>query len=195
MSQDPDWEALFERQMQKRRFVAELLLTSELHWEAARPDTLMHFLEQYTLHDSYWIGVWIDPLEEEAILAFEWDTFWAQGRVPDPTDQVISWPTLLIRLNKLVMYYYDKQDQFKDGSTYIGAAETQTITLEEREQLLTCFSGNLQLASSGTEFLFSEDLVHTTISGDMGRWHFLHNSQVDLLCLGEDGQPIPIPGV
>jgi hypothetical protein len=195
MSQNSDDEALFERQTQKRRHVVDLLLASKLHWVAAQPGTLAHFLEQYSVHDSSWIGVWIDPLEEQAILAFEWDAFWTEGRVLYPSNQVAYWPTLLIRLNKLILYYYDKHDQFLYGSNHVDGAETRAVTSEEHEQLLAGFSGNLKLASSGTEFLFAEDLVFTTLTGDMGQWHFLHSNQVDVLCLSEDGQPIPIPGI
>jgi hypothetical protein len=190
-----DEAALFERQMQKRRHVVDLLLAPQPQLVAAQSTTLMHFLEHYSVHDSSWIGVWIDPLAEQAILAFEWDAFWTEGRVPYPSNQVAYWPTLLIRLSKLALYYYDKHDQFEYGSNHIDGAETRSVTSEEREQLLASFSGNLKLTSSGTDFLFAEDLVFTTLTGDMGKWHFLHSNHVDVLCLTEDGQPIPIPGV
>ena len=195
MVQNSDAEDLVERQTQKRRHVVELLLASEPQWASAHSTTLTHFLEQYSVHDSSWIGVWIGPLEEQAILAFEWDAFWTQGRVPYPSNQVAYWPTLLIRLSKLILYYYDKHDQLPYGSSHVDDAETRAVTSEEREQLLTGFSGNLKLASSGTDFLFAEDLVFTAVTGDMGQWHFLHSNHVDVLCLSEDGESIPIPGV
>jgi hypothetical protein len=195
MLQHSDDDDLHERQLQKRRHVVDRLLASTLDWATAQPGPLTHFLKQYTLHDSSWIGVWIDPLEEQAILAFEWDAFWTQGRVPYPSNQVAYWPTLLIRLNKLILYYYDKYDQVQDSSNHIDGAETRSVTSAEREQLLTGFSGKLKLASSGTDFLFAEDLVFTTLTGDMGQWHFLHSNHIDVLCLSEDGQPILISDV
>ncbi len=195
MSLSPEQEALFERQMQKRRLLVDLLLADKTLWTAAQSCTLAQFLEHYTLHDSSWIGVWIDPLGEQAILLIDWDTFWTQGRVPYPPNQVATWPTLLIRLNKLVLHYYDKHDQFEYGSSHIDGAESRLVTSEEREQLLARFSEGLRFASSGTDFLLSEDLAFTTLAGDMGQWHVLHSQQVDVLCLDENGQPIPIPGV
>lgn len=195
MSQNFDDEAVFERQTQKRRSVVERLLAAQSQWAAAHSIALTHFLEQYTLHDSGWVGIWIDPLGGQAILVIDWDTLWTQGRVPYPSNLVATWPTLLIRLNKLILYYYDKGDQFEYGSNHIDGAETRLVTSEEREQLLADFSGNLKLASRGTDFLLAEDLVFTTLTGDMGQWHCLHHRQVELLCLSEDGQPIPIPGV
>ena len=115
--------------------------------------------------------------------------------MPYSSNQVAYWPTLLIRLSKLILYYYDKHDQLPYGSSHVDDAETRAVTSEEREQLLTGFSGNLKLASSGTDFLFADDLVFTTVTGDMGQWHFLHSNHVDVLCLSEDGESIPIPGV
>jgi hypothetical protein len=195
MSQHSDGKDLFERQLQKRRHVVDQLLASTLDWATAQPGTLTHFLEQYSVHDSSWIGVGIDPLEEQAILAFEWDTFWTQERVPYPSNQVAYWPTLLLRLNKFFLYYYDKHDQIPYASSHVDGAETRLVTSEEREELLTCFSGSLKLASSGTDFLFAGNLVFTTLIGDMGKWHFLHSNHVDVLCLNEDGQPILIPSI
>ncbi len=191
----PEEDASFERQLQKRRLVVDLLLADKTPWAAARSCTLARFLEHYTLHDSNWIGVWIDPVGEQATLVIDWDTFWTQGRVPYPSNQVATWPTLLIRLNKLVLYYYDKHDQFEYGSSHIDGAETRSVTSEEREQLLAKFSEGVRLAVSGTDLLLADDLAFTTLTGDMGQWHFLHNQQVDMLCLSEDGLPIPIPGV
>jgi hypothetical protein len=115
--------------------------------------------------------------------------------VPYPSNQVAYWPTLLIRLSKLFLYYYDKHDQISYASSHVDGAETRLVTSEEREELLTCFSGSLKLASSGTDFLFAGNLVFTTLTGGMGKWHFLHSNHVDVLCLNEDGQPILIPDV
>lgn len=169
--------------------------TFEQHWKSAQSGSLIRFWEQYTLHDSSWIGAWFDPLHEQAILAFRWDTIWTENRVPYPGSEVARWPTLLIRLNQFILSYYDRNDAFAYGSDNVSGAETRLITLEEQEQYLTGLSGRLQLAASGTEYLLGANLVRTTITGDMGEWHFLHHDHVDFLCLLEDGQAVVIPGV
>jgi len=169
--------------------------TFEQHWKSAQSGSLIRFWEQYSLHDSSWIGAWFDPLHERAVLAFHWDTFWTENRVPYPGNEVEHWPTLLIRLNKFILSYYDKYDSVDFASNAICGASTRPVTREEREPLLTGLSSGLQLAVSGTDYLFQESLVLTTILGDMGKWHFLHDDHVDFLCLLEDGQAVVIPSV
>jgi hypothetical protein len=76
------------------------LIDDLLPWDIARPTTVETFLRQYTLHDSYWIGLWVTPgLGADAVI--RWDAYWSEGRIPHPGPIVAEWPVLVIRLRRL----------------------------------------------------------------------------------------------
>lgn len=77
------------------------LLWDEFPWEMGVKTDMPTFLAKYTLHDSGWVGVFIEPdAQGLAVVVIRWDTFWTDGRVPFPGSAVAEWPFLLIRLSE-----------------------------------------------------------------------------------------------
>jgi hypothetical protein len=76
------------------------LVEETLPWEGALSTTLADFLEQYSMHDSCWIGLYLG-VNQEGVLLFRWDTNWTEGRVPFPGSHVADWPVLAVKLSGL----------------------------------------------------------------------------------------------
>lgn len=71
-----------------------------LPWERALTTTISSFLQQYSFHDSYWIGLFLES-NSNGVMIVRWDTFWTEGRVPFPGSMVAEWPILILRLSRL----------------------------------------------------------------------------------------------
>jgi hypothetical protein len=76
------------------------LVAGNLPWSEGVASSLPAFLDRYTLHDSYWIGLYAEP-GRCATLLLRWDTFWTQGEVPFPGSLVAEWPLLAVRFDAL----------------------------------------------------------------------------------------------
>jgi hypothetical protein len=76
----------------EKRFPAwlyENLVENTLPWQEGRVMTLDEFHRQYTLHDSYWIGLFQDiAFGGEVTLAFQWDIFWQTKALQEKNDSV-----------------------------------------------------------------------------------------------------------
>jgi hypothetical protein len=142
------------------------LLWDEFPWEAGITAPLSAFLSAYTLHDSAWVGLYIDPdAAATAIAVVRWDTFWTEGRVPFPGSAVAEWPFLLLRFTGL------------RGIQFLGYGGDDHD--RSPRSIDACTSGVL------------DGPVHRTVFEDTygGSVQIDHRARVDLLCLGRDRTP------
>ncbi len=174
-------------------WLAQGLLAGTLPWNVAQPTTMAQFLTEYTLHDSYWITLWMVPYTE-AIAVLRWDTFWSRERVPYPSSAVALWPILLIRfarLYRVTTVYRLKTQEFVDIG--IAGAETHLVADQTDPR---AYGLNLSLTNwpDITPVAPQVDwpLQATLIHGD-AILELLHDTKVDLLCLDRNGTVIPIP--
>lgn len=148
------------------------LLWGEFPWEAGVATTLETFLESYTLHDSSWVGLFLDPDQNaSAVAVVRWDTFSTHGRVPFPGGAVAEWPFLLIRFTGL------RGVRFAGYGADAEERSPRTISLARSEA-----------AEVGTHRSVFEDIFG-------GRVEVEHIAQVEVLCLARDRTPHPLPGV
>jgi hypothetical protein len=75
------------------------------------------FLSRYTLHDSLWIGLYLQP-KAEAVALVRWDTYWTDGGLPSAGDAVADWPVLLVRFERV----------YQTFTTYPGPEERETLS-------------------------------------------------------------------
>ncbi|MEL7084699.1 MAG: hypothetical protein AAGM36_09400 [Cyanobacteria bacterium J06597_1] len=73
-----------------------------LPWEQGVEANFKQFNDQYTLHDSFWIGIFYDVAFAQTVtLAIRMDAVWLPDRlkqhIPSPS-YVDNWPYLFIRL-------------------------------------------------------------------------------------------------
>jgi hypothetical protein len=161
-----------------------------------------HFLQEYTLHDSVWEGLWVAPANGEATAVMRWDSFWSEGRIPYPEgeyDLEGGWPLLLIRFQHVYQIVatpttFDEQREFPD---VIMGAISRNFSQDERERLLTEGLRQPFLTDDSLLHLLDETLHQTQIIGipEQRKTEILHGGAVLLLCFKPTGEVISIPGL
>jgi hypothetical protein len=75
------------------------LVEGALPWDQSIQLDISKFLELYTLHDSYWIGLYTDcAYEDSSVAAIRFDPVW-NSSVSTPTSFVADWPLLFLRFS------------------------------------------------------------------------------------------------
>jgi len=143
------------------RWLGPAVVAGQAPWPQALRFTWGQFLTSYTLHDSLWLGLYLES-GQEGLLAIRWDTYWTNGRVPFPGSTVATWPILLCRLTQLA------QVQIALAEDGIADAESSpTVPAEEN----------------------ADPLCRTVISAHDGTIaSFVHSSTVTFLCLSAEGK-------
>lgn len=181
MSQYPSW-------------LGQDLINGTIAWDQAAKVELPTFLATYTLHDSYWIGLYLQP-NQETVAVITWDTFWTQGRVPYPDPKTVTGPILLIRFERV----YQTRIHYPGGTqegwfTTIADATSERLLAEQREQMLELALRQPGELEQSNEHLFDETLHHTTIFAILGsQVDILHAAETYLLCLTSEREVLPIP--
>jgi hypothetical protein len=168
------------------------LLTGDLPWTSAQRVTMAAFLASYSLHDSYWMGLWSEPASAP-VAVIRWDTFWTHGRVEHPGPAVDTWPILLIRFPQIdqLLLAVGTDELSYEG---INGAISQPVSATEREALLSVATGRTTLNDRMIEYLLDPVVYHTIIEGiGWHEVHVFHRGEVEVLCLSQEGQLIVVP--
>lgn len=175
------------------------LLGGGLPWEEAVEVTVPRFLSRYTLHDSYWIGLYLQP-KAEAVALIRWDAYWNEGLVVHPRETVTDWPVLLVRFERVYQTFNTYPGLDEDREILSGLPETisdaasATLAPVEREALLDTILRARQEADAFSDFLLDDTLHRTTISPAYRSWvEIWHGGNTRFLCLDPNGETIPIP--
>jgi hypothetical protein len=110
-----------------------------LPWDKKSDLSIETFLMKYTLHDSFWVGLFFDGYSDDVTLAFKWDGSWlpdeikkSRSWVHEPSwGLVADWPFLFIRIIKVDQISFSK---FR-GFAYCGIAGIEFETIEGRKFL------------------------------------------------------------
>ena len=161
-------------------------LLNGFNWSLGVASTMPRFLDEYTLHDSNWIGLWSEPgFESVALIA--WDSHWSGGRVVTPNDR----PFLLIQFERLWRAHVSFPDGH--GVSVIGGADSHIVGSEEKLSLIAALRGDQERRGT-IKYLEEETLFHTDVAailgGDVELWH---GGATRFLCLDGSGQALPIP--
>jgi hypothetical protein len=160
------------------------VMMGDLPWDKAHKISMSDFLAQYTLHDSYWIGLWAVP-GEAPVAVMRWDRVWLGGRIPYPSD-----PILLIEFSHVDQLLISTSQS--DGC--IASATSRMVSAAERYALLSLATGRTDLSDTQLEYLLDPTLHHTVITGLLGdEVHVFHRAEVAVLCLDQDGEVILLP--
>jgi hypothetical protein len=147
------------------------IVSGQLPWQRALRTTLPRFFRSYTLHDSYWMGLFLEP-QRHGVALIRWDTFWTDGRVAYPGNRVAEWPLLLIGFTGLCHADIGLEE---DG---IAAAWSEVLSPAKRVEM------NVQ----------SGELHHTGIEDHRGGVaRLIHHPDVALLCLSKNRDILEIP--
>ena len=112
--------------------VAHCLVDDSLPWDRSIQLHIEAFLQKYTLHDSYWIGLHTNcGFEDAAVAVICFDPVW-NSSVSAPTSLVANWPLLFIRSNCVNTI---RMTGFKDiGGTQRGIPDVQFIKCQKKKR-------------------------------------------------------------
>ncbi len=141
-------------------------------WNNAQSVDMPAFLSEYTLHDSMWLGFWLEPQWGQATAIIRWDSVWSRERIPYPGSLVTTWPILLVQFQGIFRLTFDGSwsaltsdfDNHIDGAESRLLSEQETIDIAESlEQIIR----KQHLDYAKPESLFDEKLYFTSIEGSM----------------------------
>jgi hypothetical protein len=153
-------------------WLSTALLSGALPWDKAVRTDLAMFLAAYSLHDSEWIALLLDPIYNGGALAvIRWDTIWTEGRVPYPSDFLADWPILFLRFQRL---FGGNQAgyEMESPSPTRGISTAECIPVAGRPRFRTVIADHYG-----------------------GRVELEHSPEVDVLCLARSGAVLPVPGL
>ena len=188
--------------MDYRSWLGARLTDTGFDWAQAQISTMPHFLEHFTLHDSYWAGFWMEP-PFETVAIFQWDRVWLERRegkqlqFPKSWEGslVEDWPLLLIqfeRVWKLESSYFP-QEKFGLTET-VSDATSRLLCDDERLALLEQEIKRPRNSRDFLEIALEQPLFQTSIEpiyeNHIEIWH---GGETRFLCLDASGEPIFIP--
>lgn len=97
-------------------------------WQQGTKMSFKAFNSKYTLHDSYWIGVFFNVAYERTVtLAIRWDAVWLPDEIQKSTSIVKDYPYLFIQLTDV--------EQFSTTNYGNDLSSTRTISDCEFEEI------------------------------------------------------------
>ena len=123
------------------------LLEDSFTWGEALTTSLPAFGEQYTFHDSVWIGLHLHlDLTGGATAIIRLDSFWTEGKVPHPGSLVAEWPILLVRFSDVGAVRLSGFVGSDWSSRTIDASETTDSTAgRHRTSFDDIYSGRVEI--------------------------------------------------
>jgi hypothetical protein len=133
----------------------ESIIKNDLPWESANEWSFRQFSEKYTLHDSYWIGLFYDiAYDNNVILAIVWDSVWLPDEIAESTAVTDDWPVLFIKVQEVLQV---STSGYKDiGGIQRGIHHSETTEVGDKELFVISDhdGGVVELVFTGTvEFL------------------------------------------
>jgi hypothetical protein len=187
------------------------LVDNDYPWHVAQVTTMQLFNQEYTLHDSLLVGVWLTR-RGELITIFRWDSVWVndeEKRVDfsfeeDEVDTIAEdryggdvafWPYLIIRFP--VFHRMDTNGDPHDRSPYgygdVNGAPSENLSEEQREEFFASYlSASPNAADCRRESAGA--IVRTRIQLQQGYdLEVVHGPWVHVLCMNRAGRPVHIP--
>ncbi len=126
------------------------IVESDLPWESAKELTFAEFSDRYTLHDSYWIGLFYDvAYENDVVLAIVWDAVWLPDELAESTSLVDDWPLLFIKVENASQISTTGYDAIESTQRGIGTAEIEKIGSKHLLIISDHYGGNVEIVFEG----------------------------------------------
>jgi hypothetical protein len=121
--------------MQLPNSIASKIVEDALPWPDSTQFHIDAFLQRYTLHDSYWLGLHVNcGWEASAIAVIRFDPVW-NSSVSAPTSTVADWPLLFVRFTCVASI---QLSGFSDiGGIQRGISEVAVDATSEEEVVTT----------------------------------------------------------
>ncbi|MGF1733564.1 hypothetical protein [Photobacterium kasasachensis] len=142
------------------------LIENDLPWHKKASLSLESFCEKYTLHDSFWVGVFHHVAFDQSVtIAFQWDSVWLPDDIKEGTSYFDDWPFLFFQLE--------------------GVKEVTTANFENLD--------GINRAIDGAEFLELDGEQHLAIDDVYGgQVNIVFTGKYSILALNPDGSMLKI---
>ncbi|MEH1776221.1 MAG: hypothetical protein V7K64_18565 [Nostoc sp.] len=131
-------------------WLSQDIINNCLPWQSGKNMSFGDFNEQYTLHNSYWIGIFYNIGYEQAItLAIDWDSVW----LPDEIKKSITVgePYLFIRLTGVEQISTANYIDIGNISRIIVGCEFEKIEGKKFLAIDDVFGGQINILCKGEE--------------------------------------------
>ncbi|MCT7949762.1 hypothetical protein NG798_08175 [Ancylothrix sp. C2] len=128
------------------------LVDELLPWHQGKQMSFRAFNQKYTLHDSYWIGIFYNVGYAQAVtLAIQWDACWLPQEIKANSSFVNDWPYLFIRI--LGVEQIDTANYVEIGRICRAIAGCEFEEVEGKNFLAIddVFGGQINIIYTGTE--------------------------------------------
>jgi hypothetical protein len=127
------------------------LVEDYLPWERGRKINFTEFNKKYTLHDSCWIGIFLNVrCEQAATLAIQWDGVWLPSEIANSRSIVNDWPYLFIQLKNIEFSTSNYVDISGAGRT-ISGCEFEEMGGKKFLAIDDVFGGQINIIYQGEE--------------------------------------------
>lgn len=111
--------------------LAYRIIDGGLPWNRSVELHIDNFLERYTLHDSYWIGLFTDcAYADTAIAVICFDPVW-NSSVSKPTSVCAEWPLLFLRLKCVGAIHLSGFRDIENIQRGIAGVDVEHLSTEE----------------------------------------------------------------
>lgn len=132
------------------------LIDDLLPWHKGKGMTFRDFNKRYTLHDSYWIGIFYNVAYEQAVtLAIVWDAVWLPDKIKESMSVVNEYPYLFIRLTSVEQVSTANFAEIEGISRAIAGCEFEEV--EEKKFLVIddVYKGQINIIYTGKEIFLA----------------------------------------
>jgi hypothetical protein len=177
--------------------VRQVLSNQSVWWEHAQKSTIEQFLDQYTLHDSYWLELQFLQTGS-CLLLIRFDTMFVDPSakkldLPLANQHYVDEPFLCIKFTNVHQILSDHAEKYVVDNVILHA-DTKRLTAEEREQWLEHLTKLSELGGNIGDFLLDENTHCTSFKGTAHNYvHLIHSEPTFFLCVKSDGSILKLP--
>ena len=134
------------------------LIEGLLPWQHGKKIDFKRFTEKYTLHDSYWIGIFSNVgCENTATLAIQWDPVWLPDEIQQSTSNVGDSLYLFILLTKIEQISINNYVDIKGHCRSIGTSAVEEIDGKKFLAIDDIYGGQISIIYQGEETFLAMD--------------------------------------
>lgn len=132
------------------------LVEDELPWDKKSNLDLEKFFEKYTLHDSFWIGIFHHVAFDKTVtLAFQWDSVWIPDEVKEGSSTAAEWPFLFVQLEGVKEVTKANFDDLSGINRALGGAEIMTLENDSHLAIDDVYGGQTNIVFNGKQSILA----------------------------------------
>ncbi len=132
-------------------WLSKKLIEDDLPWDEKSSLSIESFFEKFTLHDSFWVGVFHHlGFDQSVTIAFEWDAVWLPNEIKKNTPLVEEWPYLFFQINGVQEITTDNYSDIEGVNRAIAGGEALNIDGVNHLAIDDVYGGQVNIVYNGT---------------------------------------------